>query len=143
MPFSERFRRRFSLGPSVVIELCFALRSRYPAGDDSTAISSAVASSIFSVSPSFSIRYKSAANRLCPHARFCTCGKCLPFVWPAGRSRPLLCENSRRFRAPYDFDTLAKSRDRWFSKEPRFARVSFRKLALSAASLRALGWRAS
>jgi hypothetical protein len=49
-PFFERFRRRFSLGPSVVIDICFALRSRYPAGDDSAAIPSAVASSILGVS---------------------------------------------------------------------------------------------
>jgi hypothetical protein len=54
--FFERFRRGFSLGPSVVIEICSALRSRYPAGDESVAIPSAVASFIFSVSKSVSIR---------------------------------------------------------------------------------------
>jgi hypothetical protein len=37
-PFSERFRRHFSLRPSVVIEICSALRSPYPAGDGSAAI---------------------------------------------------------------------------------------------------------
>jgi hypothetical protein len=49
-PFSNGFRRGFSLGPSVVIKICSALRSRYPGGDDSAAIPSAVASFIFSVS---------------------------------------------------------------------------------------------
>jgi hypothetical protein len=38
MPFPERFRRHFALRPSVVIEICSALRSRYPAGDGSIAI---------------------------------------------------------------------------------------------------------
>jgi len=56
IPFFERFRRRFSLSPSVVIEICSALRSRYPTGDDSATIPSAVASFIFSVSKSVSIR---------------------------------------------------------------------------------------
>jgi hypothetical protein len=37
-PFSERFRRHFSLRPSVIIEICSALRSSYPAGDGSIAI---------------------------------------------------------------------------------------------------------
>ena len=46
--FSNGFR--FSLGSSIVIEICSALRSRYPGGDDSAAIPSAVASFIFSVS---------------------------------------------------------------------------------------------
>jgi len=55
-PFFERFRRRFSLSPSVFIEICSALRSRYPTGDDSATIPSAVASFIFSVSKSVSIR---------------------------------------------------------------------------------------
>jgi hypothetical protein len=37
-PFSERFRRHFSLRPSVVIEICSALHSPYPAGNGSAAI---------------------------------------------------------------------------------------------------------
>jgi hypothetical protein len=47
--FFERFGRRFSLSPGVVIGICFALKSRYLAGDDSAATPYAVASSIFSV----------------------------------------------------------------------------------------------
>jgi hypothetical protein len=55
-PFFRRFRRRFFAEPSVVIEIWSALRSRYPTGDDSATIPSAVASFIFSVSKSVSIR---------------------------------------------------------------------------------------
>jgi hypothetical protein len=36
MPLFERFRRRSSLGAGVVITICFALRLRYLAGEDST-----------------------------------------------------------------------------------------------------------
>jgi hypothetical protein len=35
MPFFERFRRRFSVHPGVVVEICSALHSPYPAGEGS------------------------------------------------------------------------------------------------------------
>jgi len=37
-PFPERFRRHFSRRPGVIIEICSALHSPYPAGDGSIAI---------------------------------------------------------------------------------------------------------
>src|ERR1700694_1482281 len=58
-PFSERFRRHFSLRPSAVIEICSALRSPYPAGDGSAAI--------FRSMPANSrrVRWLSASSSLC------------------------------------------------------------------------------
>jgi hypothetical protein len=37
-PFPERFGRHFSRRPNVVIKICCALHSPYPAGDGSAAI---------------------------------------------------------------------------------------------------------